>query len=101
MEPLQALLAKYPNLVGDKSSFGHKASLVQYLAANGVEIWRQYISENVIDVLELLIEYGADPDTENNIYGGSNLRSLIETSDHTFKAGKADEMLDRLGVYGY
>jgi hypothetical protein len=98
---MQQLLNKHPTLINQSSDFGHGANLIQYLAANGIEIWRQYISIDVINMLELLIENGADPDFTNNIYGGSNLRSLIETCDHTFQSGKADQMLERLEVYGY
>ena len=98
---MQTLLDKDPTIISETSSFGHKASIIQYLAANGVEMWRQYVSQNVIEMLELLIEFGANPNTENNIFGGSTLRTLIETSEHSFKSGKTDEMLDRLAVYGY
>jgi hypothetical protein len=101
LDSIQRLLSKHSILINQASKFGHEANLVQYLAANGVEIWRQYVSQNVLEMMDLLIENGADPDAKNNIYGGSTLRSLIETSDHTFQSGKADEMLERLSVYGY
>lgn len=90
-----------PELVNQKSQFGHQANLIQYLGANGIEIWRQMIPAEVVDMLELLIEQGADPDAPNNIYGGSNLRTLIETSEHTLLSGLSDAMLEKLEEYGY
>jgi hypothetical protein len=101
VERMRELLMENPELVNEHSQFGHKANLIQYLGANGTEIWRQIISINIVEMLELLIEQGADPDAPNNIYGGSNLRTLIETSEHTFQSGQADKMLEKLAVYGY
>ena len=95
------IISAQPEIVSQQSQFGHQANLVQYLGANGVEIWRQYIAEDVLDMLDLLIVQGADPDAANNIYGGSNLRTLIETSEHTFQSGLGDAMLDKLAEYGY
>ncbi|MFT5570720.1 MAG: hypothetical protein ACI9RP_002777, partial [Cyclobacteriaceae bacterium] len=101
LDKMKEAIIKYPEVINEKSQFGHKAGVIHYLAANGVEIWRQYLSANSVKMMELLMEAGADPDADNNIYGGSTLRSLIETSDHTFKSGLMDQMLERLAVYGY
>lgn len=101
LESIKKVIMRAPEIINQASGFGHKATLLQYLPANGTEIWRQYISENVLEMMEFLIESGADPDAENNIYGGTTLRSLIETSDHTFNSHQSDKMLERLRIYGY
>ncbi len=90
---LDKQIRAHPEIVRMKSQFGHKAGLIHYIAANGVEIWRQIVSSNAPEVLELLLFSGADPDQKNNIYGGSGLRTLIETSDHPFRAGVGNELL--------
>jgi hypothetical protein len=93
---LEKILDKHPEVLSQSSNFGHKAGLIHYLSANGTELFRQIIPNNALDILDLLLELGADPNQPNNIYGGSDLISLIESSEHTFNAGLADDMIMRL-----
>jgi hypothetical protein len=90
------LLNLNPELISGQSGFGHKAGLSDYVAANGVEIWRQKVPLNAPQVLELLLEKGANLEQNNNIYGGSSLKSLIESSDHPNMAGVADDLMSLL-----
>ncbi|MFY0687113.1 MAG: hypothetical protein JXQ90_08115 [Cyclobacteriaceae bacterium] len=92
-QKLAALLDEHPEIIHQQSSFGHKAGLIHYIAANGVEIWRQSVPMNATYLVELLLEKGADPHQQNNIYGGSSMVSLIESSDHPNMAGVADDLI--------
>jgi hypothetical protein len=91
---LAAHLADHPAVVEQSSSFGHRAGLIHYLAANGVELHRQVVPANAPDLLRLLLDRGADPDQEHRIYGGRfSLRALIETSAHPAAAGVSEALL--------
>lgn len=90
---LQSLLEKNPEVLQQHSPFWHSAGLIHYIASNGVEIWRQCVPDNLVDITSMLIDYGANPQMPNNIYGGSNLINLIETSSHPHKAGIANQLI--------
>ena len=90
---LTAALAETPGLVTQASSFGHCATLLIYLAANGVETWRQVVPANVVEVAELLIGAGADKRATASVYGGQfDALALAETSAHPHKAGVVHEL---------
>lgn len=84
---LQKLLEKQPAILQQHSPFWHSGGLIHYVAANGVEVWRQSVPDNLVEITSMIIKMGADPNMPNNIYGGSNLISLIETSSHPQEAG--------------
>ena len=67
---LRARLEANPPFAKQTSSFGHRATLLLYLAANGVETWRQVVPHNVVEIAELLVEFGADKQATMNVYGG-------------------------------
>lgn len=74
---LRGLLREDPSLVRTRSSrvthFDppvHGAMLLHYLAANGVEGYRQRSPKNAAEIAEILIEAGADPDALCHAYGG-------------------------------
>ena len=46
LKKLDALLREKPELVTQRSQFGHGATLLIYMAANGVETWRQVVPAN-------------------------------------------------------
>jgi ankyrin repeat protein len=60
----------------------HGAMLLHYLAANGVEGYRQRSPKNAADVAGVLIEAGADPDALCSLYGGecTTLALLVSSS---------------------
>jgi hypothetical protein len=90
---LKSALAESPGLVTQASAFGHCATLLIYLAANGVETWRQVVPSNVVKVAELLISAGADKRATASVYGGQfDALALAETSAHPHKAGVAKEL---------
>ncbi len=76
-----------------KSDYGHKATLLHYLGANGVESHRQRTPLNAVDLAKLLLEHGADKNAEANMYGGGQTPfALASTSAHPVKAGISDAL---------
>jgi len=94
---LETLLRKQPKLIEQQSQYAHRAGLIHYVAANGVELWRQIVPENIVEMTELLLEKGAEPEQKHNIYGGQgNVRSLVESSGHPFAAGVGAALVEIL-----
>jgi len=94
---LAAMLTQKPDLIHQSSAYGHRAGLIHYVGANGVELWRQQVPANLPEMLQLLLDHGADPQQEHNIYQGQgNVRTLIETSAHPKDAGLSEELLQVL-----
>lgn len=97
-EALKGLLQSHPHLIHQSSVYGHKGQLIHYVGSNGVEIWRQVVPENLVELVEMLCSMGANPNATHNIYGGQgNLVGLIETSAHPWDAGIGKELLEVLG----
>lgn len=78
-ESLGALLRAYPDLVSRRSTRVtchdppvHGATLLHYLAANGVEGFRQQSPPNAVAIARLLLERGAAADALAGMYGGEN-----------------------------
>ena len=57
---LRAMLREHPKLVHERSTRAQHAPLLHYVAANGVEDYRQVTPKNVLEVAQLLIDAGAD-----------------------------------------
>ena len=85
---LKELLVSRPGLSKQTSPYGHKATLLLYVAANGVETWRQKVPSNAVEITRMLIETGADIEATASVYGGQyNTMSLLMSSAHPAKAG--------------
>ncbi|MCI5081056.1 MAG: hypothetical protein MRY78_05160 [Saprospiraceae bacterium] len=96
-QQLNSLLQQHPELVKQTSDYGHGASLLHYTAANGVEIWRQRIPLNLIDMVQLLLDHGADTSATMQVYNGQHTAlQLMETSAHPWAAGIDKKILDLL-----
>lgn len=94
---LRALLRLYPSLVRLRSARRHHATLLHYIAANGVEYYRDHYPKNAIAMLDLLLAAGADVDATADLYGGNaTTLGLVATSIHPAKAGLQIQLLDRL-----
>ncbi len=76
-----------PALARQQSQYGHKATLLHYLGANGVESYRQVTPYNAEKLAELLINAGADVNALANIYGSSKPLGLLTSSAHPANAG--------------
>lgn len=97
---LSALLRTHPALVEERSPFGHRAMLVHYVAANGVEASRQWHSPpNAVQVLRVLLRHGARPDALCDTYGGGNAQTpmcLLVSSTHPAEAGVQADLVAEL-----
>lgn len=79
-----------PRLVSSRSHYGHRATLLHYVAANGVETYRQRVPSNAAEVAALLVHRGADVRAVAGMYGGNQTtRDLLVTSSHPLEAGVA------------
>jgi len=97
---LSELLARKPSLCSQRSTFRHKAGLIHYVSANGIEIWRQMTPSNIVEVTKLLIDKGADPLMKAQLYGAQHTAgALAATSDHPLKAGVQKQLVDLLSSY--
>jgi hypothetical protein len=87
---LRALVADHPDLPVRRSAYGHRATLLHYTAANGVEIRRQVIPANAADVVAALLDAGADRSAKLHAYGGDfDVLDMFKTSAHPRDAGVA------------
>jgi hypothetical protein len=75
---LQRLLRDHPELVRERSMIvthndppEHRATLLHYVAANGVEGYRQKSPTNAVEVATLLLRADAEPDALAAMYGDS------------------------------
>jgi len=94
---LAELLAARPSLVADRSPLGHAATLLHYVAANGVEFRRQESGPHAPAVAEQLLSAGAAVDALAATYGGGSAQTalvLLLTSGHPAQAGVTNAVLD-------
>jgi hypothetical protein len=99
-DTLRALLDTHPALAQSRSPFGHHATLVHYVAANGVEGSRQWQSPgNAVEVLRILLQHGGDPDAACDAYGGGSGVTplyLLVSSAHPAAAGVQAGLVEEL-----
>jgi ankyrin repeat protein len=67
-DTLEALLREDPELANARSFRRHHATLLHYVAANGVEGWRQRTPSNAVEIGRLLLDAGADPNALADMY---------------------------------
>jgi hypothetical protein len=88
LDDMKQILEKNPHLILQRSAFYHKASLLHYAAANGVEIRRQVVPANLAEMVRILISRGADREAKGYFYGSMmNTMALLRTGTHTREAG--------------
>jgi ankyrin repeat protein len=98
---LKKLLAANPALVSARSTRLHRAMLIHYTAANGVENYRQKSPANAVEIAEILLSSGAEADAVADMYGGnSTTLGLLVSSIHPEQAGVQDELIKTLLRYG-
>lgn len=101
IKTLKRLLRDDPRLVQIRSTREHRATLLHYVSANGVEGYRQKTPANIVEITELLLKAGAQVDAEADVYGGgSTTLGLVATSVHPFRAGVQNPLLQLLLDYG-
>lgn len=103
IDALRAALDANPGLVTESSPYGHKCTLLHYVAANGVELRRQTSPENLPEITALLLERGAAVDARAGTYGGDANQTpllLLVTSGHPAEAGVQVDVLKLLLEHG-
>jgi ankyrin repeat protein len=79
----------------------HRATLLHYVAANGVEGYRQKTPKNAVEVAETLLRAGAEVDALADMYGGHySTMSMLVSSCHPAKAGVLVALVDTLLDFG-
>ena len=91
---LSELLAANPELVKARSAKKHRATLLHYVSANGVEDERQRTPANAVDIARVLLASGSDIDATflDGKSGTTPLVSLV-TSVHPHSAGVAADLV--------
>jgi len=105
---LQTLLREHPELVRARSTRithfdppQHRATLLHYVAANGVEGYRQVTTQNAVEIATTLLRAGADVDALADLYGGQcTTMSLLVSSCHPAKAGVQAALAETLIDFG-
>lgn len=105
---LERMLAARPGLASERSSritcFDppvHGATLLHYVAANGVEGYRQRTPANAVAIAQALLEAGADPNALAAMYGGEcPVMSMLVSSSHPAEAGVQVGLIDLLAEHG-
>ena len=98
---LKRLLAREPKLIHSRSTREHKATLLHYVSANGVEGYRQQTPKNIVEIAKLLLSAGADVNAEADVYGGgATTLGLVATSVHPFRAGVQNPLMQILLDHG-
>lgn len=101
LQALKALLDKNPGLVRERSTREHRATLLHYASANGVEGYRQKTPNNIVEIADLLLKYGAEIDAEADVYGGGcTTLGLAATSVHPEVAGVQESLMQLLLDHG-
>lgn len=93
IQTLKRLLKENPGLVRERSVREHRATLLHYTSANGVEGYRQKTPKNIVEIVDLLLKSGADVDAEADVYGSSTTLGLAATSVHPEAAGVQESLL--------
>lgn len=98
---LKRFLRQNPELVRERSIREHRAILLHYTSANGVEGYRQKTPENIVEIAGLLLKSGAEVDAEADVYGGAcTTLGLAATSIHPEVAGVQEALLQILLDHG-
>ena len=95
------LLHEHPDLIRARSTREHRATLLHYVSANGVEGYRQVSPKNIAEITEVLVAAGADVDADADVYGGGcTTLGLVATSSPPRDAGVQLDVIDVLLRHG-
>ena len=105
---LESLLREHPKLVRARSTRVlcqdppvHRATLLHYAAANGVEGYRQKTPKNVVEIAKALLRAGAEVDALADMYGGQcTTMSMLVSSCHPANAGVQVALVETLLDFG-
>jgi hypothetical protein len=106
---LERLLRDHPDLVTARSSRVtwwqppqmHRGTLLHYIAANGVEGFRQMTPKNAVEIATMLLRAGAEVDALADMYEGKHTTmSMLVSSGHPVKAGLQVALTETLLNFG-
>lgn len=98
---LKRLLRENPGLIRARSARQHRATLLHYVAANGVENFRQNTPKNATKIAEILLQAGAGVNDQADVYGGgATPLGLTATSIHPERAGVQQALMQVLLDHG-
>ncbi|HUH63796.1 MAG TPA: ankyrin repeat domain-containing protein [Terracidiphilus sp.] len=96
-ESVSRMLRENLSLARARSTREHRATLLHYVAANGIEGWRQRTAKNAVEIAGILLDAGAEVDAAADIYGGgATTLGLVATSVHPDRAGVQIALLQLL-----
>jgi hypothetical protein len=79
----------------------HRATLLHYVAANGVEAYRQKTPPNAVEIASTLLQAGAEPDALADMYGVEcTTMTLLVSSSHPADAGVQVPLIELLLSFG-
>ncbi len=98
---LTRLLHETPELVHVRSARPHHATLLHYVAANGVEDERQKSPKNAVQIGRLLLTAGAEVDAFAPMYGGEQTTmNMLVSSAPPAQAGVQEALVETLLDFG-
>lgn len=101
LDALESLLDQAPGLVRERSTRTHGATLLHYVAANGVESYRQKTPPNALEIADLLLRRGAEVDATAVMYGyDATTLVMLVSSDHPARAGLQVALVEKLIDFG-
>jgi ankyrin repeat protein len=98
---LESSLKKSPELARARSIRKHRATLLHYVAANGVEDYRQKSPKNAARVAEILLRAGAEVDALAEMYGGqATTMNMLVSSTPPAESGVQVALVETLLDFG-
>jgi hypothetical protein len=102
LSALRQVLAEDPELIRARSASAHHATLLHYVAANGIEDALQRPVSNADAIAAVLLAAGAEVDALCDMYGGkwNTTMDLLVSSDHPCEAGVTGRLVRLLHAHG-
>jgi ankyrin repeat protein len=101
LKALRSLLQEYPQLIHARSARRHHATLLHYVAANGVEGHRQKTPNNILEVTQILLDAGAEVDALADMYDEKcTTMSMLVSSSPPHEAGLQAALAEKLLDHG-
>jgi len=98
---LRTLLREHPELIRARSTRRHHATLLHYIAANGIESVRQRTPPNAVEIAETLLDAGAEPDALADMYDERcTTMSMLVSSTPPAEAGLQIPLAETLLDHG-
>jgi ankyrin repeat protein len=93
---LTRLLRENTELIRERSTRVHRATLLHYLGANGFEDYRQKSPRNAVEIAQILFSAGAEVDAVADTYGKGTTLGLVASSIHPKQAGVQIALIETL-----